>query len=127
MQRNSAIALGLLVCFLVSYFTTTAAMLGGAKEVSVDEHTHDVAKFAVLQLNEKANFPKQGTLKYSKVLSAKSQIVAGTNHILTIEAADDSGPKTIEVTVWEKLPSNVKENELPLELTHFKLVGPVAE
>lgn len=56
-----------------------------------------------------------------------NQVVAGINHMLTIEAADDAGRKTVEVKVWEKLPSNVKANESPLELTEFKLAGPVAE
>jgi hypothetical protein len=55
------------------------------------------------------------------------KVVSGTNHILVVEAADDAGPKTLEVTVWEKLHCNVKENEAPMELTHFKLVGPAAE
>lgn len=55
------------------------------------------------------------------------QVVSGTNHILVVEAADDAGPKTLEVTVWEKLSCNVKENDAAMELTHFKLVGPAAE
>lgn len=53
--------------------------------------------------------------------------MSGTNHILVLEAADDAGRKTVEVTVWEKLHCNVKENELPLQLTHYKLAGVAAE
>jgi hypothetical protein len=41
---------------------------------------------------------------------------------LTIEAHDDATKHTVEVQVWEKLPSNVKDNELPIELTNFKIV-----
>lgn len=55
------------------------------------------------------------------------QVVAGINHILHLETSDDSGKKDVEVTVYEKLPANVKANESPLELTANKLVGPVAE
>jgi hypothetical protein len=100
-------------------------MLGGAKEHKVDENTIRVAEFAVTQLNGKANF--HGTVRLDKVLSAKTQVVAGTNHVLTLETSDDAGSKTVEVKVWEKLPSNVHANESPLELTEFKLTGPVAE
>eukprot|EP00878_Enallax_costatus_P000899 GHUV01001028.1.p1 GENE.GHUV01001028.1~~GHUV01001028.1.p1 ORF type:complete len:126 (+),score=37.32 GHUV01001028.1:191-568(+) len=125
MQRKPAIAVGFLCLFVLNVAANT--MLGGAKEAKVDENTIRVAEFAVTQLNGKANFPKQGTLKFGKVLSAKTQVVAGTNHILTIEAADDAGSKTVEVKVWEKLPSSVKANESPLELTEYKLTGPVAE
>jgi cytolysin (calcineurin-like family phosphatase) len=55
------------------------------------------------------------------------QVVAGINHILHLETSDDSGKKEVEVTVYEKLPANVKANEAPMELTANKLVGPVAE
>jgi hypothetical protein len=173
-------------------------MLGGAKEAKVDDHTHEVARFAVSALNSKANFPISGTLSLSKILSAKTQVgvgegaggaqactqclhgaagaataatqrpgtfgslrccccgsrrravpapplqyhprlaglplsnttqvVAGINHILHLETSDAAGRKQVEVTVWEKLPANVKANEAPLELTANKLLGsPAAE
>lgn len=79
-------------------------LLGGVSDAKIDAHTEDVAKFAVSQLNGKANFPKEGTLELGKVVSAKTQVVAGINHILTIETKDTSGTtKTVEVTVWEKV------------------------
>lgn len=52
-----------------------------------------------------------------------AQVVAGINHILHLETSDDAGRKEVEVTVWEKLPANVKGNEAPLELTNSKLLG----
>lgn len=125
MQRKPAIAVGFVCLFVLNVAATT--MLGGAKDAKVDENTIRVAEFAVTQLNGKANFPKQGSLKLGKVVAAKTQVVAGTNHILTLETTDDAGSKTVEVKVWEKLPSNVKANESPLELTDFKVAGPVAE
>lgn len=72
MQRTSAFAIGF-VC-LLSLNVLTSAMLGGAKEAKIDENTVRVAEFAVTQLNGKANFPKQGTLKLGKVVSAKTQV-----------------------------------------------------
>jgi hypothetical protein len=118
-----------LVVVLVAYCTLSAAniMLGGAKDAKIDSHTEEVANFAVTQLNGKANFPIQGSLKLGRIVSAKTQVVAGINHILHLETSDDSGKKEVEVTVYEKLPANVKANESPLELTKHKLVGPVAE
>jgi hypothetical protein len=127
MQRT--VLLSSVVVVFVAYFTlsTATTMLGGAKEAKIDSHTEDVAKFAVTQLNAKANFPIQGTLKLGRIVSAKTQVVAGINHILHLETSDDSGKKEVEVTVYEKLPANVQANESPLELTANKLVGPVAE
>jgi len=124
-----AVLLSSAAVVFVAYFTLTTAntMLGGAKEAKIDSHTEDVAKFAVTQLNAKANFPIQGTLKLGRIVSAKTQVVAGINHILHLETSDDSGKKEVEVTVYEKLPANVQANESPLELTANKLVGPVAE
>ncbi len=72
MQRRCAAALGYLCLLVVSVSALT--MLGGPSEAKIDEHTHDVAKYAVSQLNAKANFPKQGTLEFSKVVSAKKQV-----------------------------------------------------
>ncbi|KAF8072566.1 UKL1 [Scenedesmus sp. PABB004] len=115
---------GALCALLVSGGGT---MLGGPAKAPITARTNEVGEFAVEQLNAKANFPKAGALRFGKVVSARTQVVSGTNHILVIEASDDAGPKTVEVTVWEKLPCNVKANDLPMELTNFKLVGPVAE
>jgi predicted small secreted protein len=127
MQRSLLLSSFLVVC--TTYFVLSAAntMLGGAKEAKIDSHTEDVAKFAVTQLNAKANFPVQGTLKLGRIVSAKTQVVAGINHILHLETSDDAGAKQVEVTVYEKLPANLKANEAPMELTNSKLVGPVAE
>eukprot|EP00882_Tetradesmus_deserticola_P000738 GHRQ01000806.1.p2 GENE.GHRQ01000806.1~~GHRQ01000806.1.p2 ORF type:complete len:126 (+),score=34.16 GHRQ01000806.1:344-721(+) len=120
-----------LFCFLSLLAVKVLAqgrMLGGPSDAPIDDHTNEIATFAVEQLKHgKANFAIKGNLQLAKVVSAKRQVVSGTNHILVVEAADDAGPKTLELTVWEKLPSNVKENEAPMELTHFKMVGPAAE
>lgn len=74
MQRT--VLLSSVVVVFVAYFTlsTATTMLGGAKEAKIDSHTEDVAKFAVTQLNAKANFPIQGTLKLGRIVSAKTQV-----------------------------------------------------
>eukprot|EP00877_Chromochloris_zofingiensis_P011502 jgi/Chrzof1/6605/Cz19g02120.t1 len=105
-------------------------MLGGVSDAEIDEHTNEVAGFAVQQLNSNSNFAKDGQLKLGKVVSAKRQVVAGINHMLTIETTDASGKvQTVEVTVWEKPAYNKPTNEPPMELTKFKVVGagPIAE
>lgn len=74
MQRTlllSSIAVVLVAC---CSFSAANIMLGGAKEAKIDAHTEDVAKFAITQLNAKANFPIQGSLKLGKVVSAKTQV-----------------------------------------------------
>lgn len=65
-----------LVVVLVAYCTLSAAntMLGGAKDAKIDSHTEEVANFAVTQLNGKANFPIQGSLKLGRIVSAKTQV-----------------------------------------------------
>lgn len=72
MQR----ALGLVLSAVVvaASIVTASNMLGGAKDAKIDAHTQEVASFAVAQLQHKANFPIQGTLKLSKVVSAKTQV-----------------------------------------------------
>lgn len=75
MHRSALLSLFVLV-FACS-LSTANAMLGGAKEAKIDAHTEDIAKFAVTELNGKANFPIQGTLKLGKVVSAKTQVRAG--------------------------------------------------
>jgi hypothetical protein len=104
-------------------------MLGGPSHASIDDHTNEVASWAVTQLNSKANVPKTGNLEFVKVVSAKKQVVQGMNHMLTLEAKDGSGKATtFEVTVWEKPAFNQPTNEAPMELTRFKIVGsPVGE
>lgn len=124
--------LGLLSVFslLVAIVSVSGMMLGGVSDAEIDEHTNEVAGFAVQQLNSNSNFAKDGQLKLGKVVSAKRQVVAGINHMLTIETTDASGKvQTVEVTVWEKPAYNKPTNEPPMELTKFKVVGagPIAE
>lgn len=118
----------LLFCSLVSTLAS-GIMLGGVGHATVDDHTNEVATWAVTQLNSKANVPKSGDLAFVKVVSAKKQVVAGIKHILTLETKDGAGKaQSFEVTVWEKPAYNKPTNEEPMELTDFKVLNaPVAE
>ena len=51
------------------------------------------------------------------------QVVAGTNHILTLQVSDAAGPKTVTATVWEKLPGAAGANGETLELTKYELAA----
>jgi hypothetical protein len=126
-QKGLCVGVSLLFFFVCSL--ASEIMLGGASPASIDDHTNEVASWAVTELNGKANVPKSGDLEFVKVISAKKQVVQGLNHMLTLEAKDGSGKSTtFEVTVWEKPAFNQPTNKAPMELTHFKVVeSPVGE
>eukprot|EP00850_Spirogloea_muscicola_P007340 SM000037S13475 [mRNA] locus=s37:123652:125572:+ [translate_table: standard] len=70
---------------------------GGANDAEVEE----LAKFAV-----EAHNAKEGAgLAFGRVLSAKQQVVAGTLHLITLEASssgDGGGARQYEAKVWTK-------------------------
>lgn len=72
MQRTSSLLL-LGFIFASTVADSSTIMLGGASSAPIDEHTNEVATFAVQQLNGKNDFKKQGTLRFTKVISAKKQ------------------------------------------------------
>jgi len=74
-------------------------MLGGAKEAKIDAHTEDIAKYAVTELNGKANFPIQGTLKLGKIVSAKTQVRSGC-----WDALEACGSDTATATDTDTVP-----------------------
>ncbi|KAK9821322.1 hypothetical protein WJX81_002249 [Elliptochloris bilobata] len=79
-------------------------MLGGYKQHDDhenDAHVQEIAKFAVQQVSE------NGTkLELLKVLSAHTQVVAGTNYKLLLSVADaNNQKKNLEVTVYEPIGS----------------------
>eukprot|EP00850_Spirogloea_muscicola_P001568 SM000006S19333 [mRNA] locus=s6:167360:169290:+ [translate_table: standard] len=70
---------------------------GGANDAEVEE----LAKFAVEQHNAKEG----AGLAFGRVLSAKQQVVAGTLHLITLEASssgDGGGARQYEAKVWTK-------------------------
>jgi hypothetical protein len=95
-------------------------LLGAAKHAEVDEYAVNAAHFAVTQLNAK-NDVQDTPLTYEKIISLQKQVVAGIKYIITVGAVTSSGEKVnYTVEVWEK-PSNPASNELPMQLTSYKL------
>ncbi|CAM6129204.1 unnamed protein product [Calypogeia fissa] len=90
-------------------------LLGAPKEVKNYENSaeiEDIAKFAVQEHNTKEG----KNLTFKKVVTAKTQVVAGTMYHLTLEATHGSSehPKVYDAKVWTKPWENHKT------LEHFK-------
>jgi len=112
--------------------TTNMGLLGGPSASANPAESLRAAEFAVEQLQTNSAFPKQGAVSLARLVSAQTQVVAGTNHILVLETKDDSGKiKTVHATVWEKLPDRERNGARDLELTKFSVAdgggAPVAE
>ncbi|KAK7276632.1 hypothetical protein RIF29_17775 [Crotalaria pallida] len=78
-----------------------------------DVEIQDLARFAVQEHNKKENT----VLEFVKVVSAKTQVVAGKLYYITLEAKEGENKKVYETKIWEKLWLNFKE------VQEFKLVG----
>nr|AAZ98791.1 cystatin [Medicago sativa] len=89
--------------------------LGGVRDVPGNQNSlaiDGLARFAVEEHNKKQN----ALLEFSRVISAKEQVVAGTIHHITLEVKDGVNKKVYEAKVWEKSWMNFKE------VQEFKLV-----
>ncbi|KAL4320432.1 hypothetical protein HN51_064529 [Arachis hypogaea] len=92
------------------------AAVGAPREVAGNENSLEIdslARFAVDEHNKKQN----GLLEFKRVISAKQQVVAGTLHHITLEAASGDSKNVYEAKVWEKPWMNFKE------VQEFKLAG----
>jgi len=102
----------LLVLLLLYHSSGAVAMLGGIKEVgnvSNSLEMDELAKFAVDEHNGREN--SLDTLSFSKLVSARTQVVQGTMYYLTIEVQEDGNPKLYEAKVWVKPWENFKKLE----------------
>jgi hypothetical protein len=126
--RTAVLATAFAFFLSVAVAVSMPNLLGGHSEASTEsQDVQQAAKFAVAQLSGKNDFSSDGKLTLKRVVSAKHQVVAGVNYHLTIETEDGSGKvQQVDVTVWQK-PVQSGSNELPMELTHFKVSGPAAE
>lgn len=131
MQQRTAASLVFLSSLVVLHAFASGAhamtLIGGAKEQAPDASGLAAAQFAVGELNSKNDVTKDGALSLGSIVSYKTQVVAGTNHIMTIQTTDGAGKAhAFDVTVWEKLPGQA--NDGPYQLTHYKpAAGAVAE
>lgn len=128
-NRHAVLATAFVFVLSVAVAVSMPTLLGGHNEASVEsDDVKQAAKFAVAQLSGKNDFSSDGNLKLKRVVSAKHQVVAGVNYHLTLETEDGGGKvQTVDVTVWQK-PLQSGSNELPMELTHYKVASaPSAE
>jgi len=94
--------------------------VGGYFKVSVaNKDVLAAAKFAItahskVRSSESTN--ETHKLELLKVLQAEQQVVAGTNHRLTLRVNDNGSPVTVKVIVWEQ--SWRKPN--PYQLTSWR-------
>ncbi|KAJ4846255.1 hypothetical protein Tsubulata_050832, partial [Turnera subulata] len=58
-------------------------------------------------------------LEFKKVLSAKSQVVAGVNYVINLVAGEDGQDSEYKAAVWVKEWENFKK------LTSFDRIGPL--
>ncbi|KAL6009865.1 Cysteine proteinase inhibitor 6 [Asimina triloba] len=91
------------------------ATVGGVRDSS-NQNSLDLeqlARYAVDEENKKQN----SLLEFSRLVSAKEQVVAGTMHILTIEVTEAGKKKLYEAKVWVKPWMDFKK------LEEFKYTG----
>ncbi|XP_008463660.2 cysteine proteinase inhibitor 5 [Cucumis melo] len=81
---------------------------GGWSKISdvKDPHVEEIAKFAVAQYNEQS---KGVAIEFKRVESGETQVVAGTNYRLVIDAKRGESIGKYEALVWEKPWENFKK------------------
>ncbi|XP_002976277.2 cysteine proteinase inhibitor A [Selaginella moellendorffii] len=79
-----------------------SSLVGGWSAIDPkDPNVVTLAKFAVHEHNKKLS--GHGTLLYSKLVEAKSQVVSGVMYLLTVEATDSKNSVcSYEAKVWVK-------------------------
>ncbi|KVI00924.1 Cystatin [Cynara cardunculus var. scolymus] len=95
MVSNSSMAVG------------DSALTGGWEPITnvTDPTVLDIGKFAVDEHNKQ----HKESLKFTKVVSGKSQVVAGRNYNLTITATDGGVENNYVAIVWDKPWENFRQ------------------
>ncbi|KAG6467517.1 hypothetical protein ZIOFF_074647 [Zingiber officinale] len=103
-----------LISLLVLFFSLRGAssmrMMGGIHDCEGFRNSAEIlgfARFAVEEYNKKQN----ALLKFTQLLKAKEQVVAGKMYYLTLEANDCGSKKQYEAKVWVKPWMNFMELE----------------
>jgi hypothetical protein len=78
-----------------------------------DPHVKEIGAFAVTEYNKSS----KAALKFVGVVKGETQVVAGTNYRLDVEAKDGAATKHYEAIVWEKPWENFRN------LTSFKQIN----
>eukprot|EP00246_Nothoceros_aenigmaticus_P004301 TRINITY_DN1579_c0_g1_i1.p1 TRINITY_DN1579_c0_g1~~TRINITY_DN1579_c0_g1_i1.p1 ORF type:complete len:125 (+),score=17.47 TRINITY_DN1579_c0_g1_i1:88-462(+) len=116
------------VIVLATLQLAMAGLLGGQKDlgnVQNDLEVEELAKFAVNEYNSQNS--NGAPLSYSKVVSAKSQVVQGTLYHLTIEAHQEQEAKHWHARVWVKPWEKFKKLEGFQAASSSASGGPVKE
>ncbi|KAK4744244.1 hypothetical protein SAY87_010556 [Trapa incisa] len=89
-------------------------LVGGWQSINDinDPYIKEIAGFAVNEYNKQA----LASLKFAKVTSGESQVIAGTNYRLIIAAIDGTTTRNYEAIVWDKPWEHFRQ------LTSFKPV-----
>ncbi|KAI3740527.1 hypothetical protein L2E82_30995 [Cichorium intybus] len=97
----------IVIFFLPFIFFDGYAALGGWKPIVnvTDPKVVDIAKFAVNEHDKK----DQASLKFIKVVSGKSQVVAGMDYNLTIMAVNGGLENNYVAIVWDKPTQNFRQ------------------
>ncbi|KAG0631549.1 hypothetical protein M758_1G261500 [Ceratodon purpureus] len=124
-MRHQVTVLFGVVCLLGTFLSGADAAMGAvgapkdvgnfANSVEIDE----LANFAVDQY--KARLNSLADISFSKVVSAKEQVVQGTMYYLTIEVVEGGEPKLYDAKVWVKPWEGYKQLEsfLPSASSHY--------
>ncbi|XP_024392352.1 cysteine proteinase inhibitor A [Physcomitrium patens] len=111
------------VCLFGIYLVGAQAMsVGGPKDISNFPNSVEIdelANFAVDQYKSRQN--SIAVITFSKVLSAKEQVVQGKMYYFTIEVMENGVPKNYDAKVWVKPWEGYKELEsfLPSAPSHY--------
>jgi hypothetical protein len=94
-----------------SSLATERTMVGAPKNIpnSNSVEIRELANFAVSQYNSGKNVVHK--LSFSKVVSAREQVVAGTMYYLRIVVLESSTPKLYDCKIWVKPWENFKQLE----------------
>ncbi|XP_058090715.1 cysteine proteinase inhibitor 5-like [Magnolia sinica] len=90
-------------------------MVGGWRSIkdASDPHILEIGEFAVSEYNKEKN----AGLMFRRVIDGQTQVVAGINYRLTVEAMHDGVGNRYEAEVWEKAWEGFRS------LTSFKPAG----
>nr|DAD20296.1 TPA_asm: hypothetical protein HUJ06_021759 [Nelumbo nucifera] len=104
----------LLLSFFLFDNVVSGALLGGWQPIQDvnDSHVQEIGQFAVTEYNKNA----KTNLQFQKVVRGESQVVAGFNYRLILEATNKGVANNYEAVVWEQSWTNSRN------LTSFRHV-----
>ncbi|KMZ64167.1 Cysteine proteinase inhibitor [Zostera marina] len=84
------------------------ARVGGVDDSVGFQNSVEIDELAIFAVNEH-NTKENTLLEFSRVVSAKEQVVAGKIHHLTVEVMEAGKMMVYEASVWVKTWENFKE------------------